>query len=149
MSELPPDPARLRAILTHLDKQLADTDTIRTYLRLQREQVQRALQATAEQPGRPSRQRQARPALAPAPVPSLTAQHPNRPTGTGDGYMLETKHHPTDPQPAILHVDSCTRAGRKTSPITVDQFRVALRDTEYIETCSHCRPEDKPDKATG
>ncbi|MER6443535.1 hypothetical protein ABT275_45895, partial [Streptomyces sp. NPDC001185] len=42
MSDMPPDSARLRAILAHLDRQLADTDTIRTYLRLQREEVQRA-----------------------------------------------------------------------------------------------------------
>ncbi|MEU3248616.1 MULTISPECIES: DUF6233 domain-containing protein [unclassified Streptomyces] len=149
MSELPPDPARLRAILAHLDKQLADTDTIRTYLHLQREEVQRALHAAA-QPARPPRpQRQARPTLAPAPFPSLTERHPNGPTGTGDGYMLEIKRHPKDPEPAILHIDSCTRATRKTSPITPDEFRVALRDTEYVQTCSYCRPEDKPDDATG
>ncbi|MFI5814959.1 hypothetical protein ACIA7S_28870 [Streptomyces sp. NPDC051643] len=68
MSDLPPDPARLRAILAHLDRQLADTDTIRTYLRLQREQVQRALHAA----GRPPRQSrpQVRPALAPPPFPA-------------------------------------------------------------------------------
>ncbi|MGW3852979.1 DUF6233 domain-containing protein [Streptomyces fagopyri] len=145
MSELPPDPARLRAILAHLDKQLADTDTIRTYLRLQREQVQRALQAASGQPTRPSRPpppRQARPALAPAPFPSLTARQPNSPTGAGDDYMLEIKRDPTDPQPAVLHVGSCTRATRNTSPITADQFRVALRDTEYIETCRYCQPDD-------
>ncbi|MGW3852246.1 DUF6233 domain-containing protein [Streptomyces fagopyri] len=144
MSELPPDPARLRAILAHLDKQLADTDTIRTYLRLQREQVQRALQAAAGQPARSPRppQRQARPALAPAPFPSLTERHPNGPTGAGDGYMLEIKRHPKDPEHAVLHVDSCTRATRKTSPITPDEFRVALRDTEYVQTCSYCQPDD-------
>lgn len=151
MSELPPDPARLRAILTHLDQQLADTDTIRTYLHLQREEVQRALQAAARQPARPQRppHRQTRPALAPAPFPSLTERHPNGPTGAGDGYMLEIKRHPKDPEPAVLHVDSCTRATRKTSPITPDEFRVALRDTEYVQTCRYCRPEDKPDNATG
>ncbi|MEU8951030.1 DUF6233 domain-containing protein [Streptomyces sp. NPDC048489] len=63
--------------------------------------------------------------------------------------MLEIKRHPTDPQPAVLHIDSCTRATRKTSPITADQFRVALRATKYVQTCRHCQPEDKPDDANG
>ncbi|MEU1535922.1 DUF6233 domain-containing protein [Streptomyces fagopyri] len=59
--------------------------------------------------------------------------------------MLEIKRHPTDPQPAVLHINSCTRPSRKTSPIAAGQFRVALRDTE---TCNYCRPEDKPNDAT-
>ncbi|MER6443106.1 DUF6233 domain-containing protein [Streptomyces sp. NPDC001185] len=144
MSDLPPDPARLRAILAHLDRQLADADTIRTYLRLQREEVQRALQA-ASRPARPTRSTrpQLRPALTPAPFPA--ERSPSGPTGVGDGYMLEIKRHPTDPRPGVLHVDSCTMANRKTSPISAAQFRVAIRDTEYIETCSFCRPEAKPD----
>ncbi|MGW3633486.1 hypothetical protein ACWD7F_25580 [Streptomyces sp. NPDC005122] len=36
-------------------------------------------------------------------------------------------------------------ANQKTSPISAAQFRVALRDTENIETCNFCRPEAKPD----
>ncbi|WP_329296250.1 DUF6233 domain-containing protein [Streptomyces sp. NBC_01455] len=145
MSDLPPDPARLRAILAHLDRQLADADTIRTYLRLQREEVQRALHA-AGRPPRPSRP-QVRPALAPPPFPA--ERSPNGPTRAGDGYMLEIKRHPKDPQPAVLHTDSCTKASRKTSPISAAQFRAAARDTEFIETCSFCRPEAKPDDTAG
>ncbi|WP_393072309.1 DUF6233 domain-containing protein [Streptomyces sp. LN704] len=145
MSDLPPDPARLRAILAHLDRQLADTDTIRTYLRLQRDEVQRALHA-AGRPSRPPRP-QLRPALVPPPFP--VERSPNGPTGSGNGYMLEMKRHPKDPQPAVLHVDSCTRASRKTSPISAAQFHVAVRDTEYIKTCSFCRPKDKPDDTSG
>ncbi|MFE5143728.1 DUF6233 domain-containing protein [Streptomyces fagopyri] len=148
MSDLPPDPARLRAILAHLDRQLADADTIRTYLRLQREEVQRALQA-AGRPAQPTRSTrpQLRPALTPTPFPA--ERSPTGPTGAGDGYMLEIKSHPKDPQPGILHADSCTMASRKTSPISAAQFRVAIRDTEYIETCNFCRPEAKPDHASG
>ncbi|MET8413391.1 DUF6233 domain-containing protein [Streptomyces sp. NPDC005195] len=63
--------------------------------------------------------------------------------------MLEIKRHPKDPQPAVLHVDSCTRASRRTSPISVAQFRVAVRDSEFIKTCNFCRPEDKPDNTSG
>ncbi|MFJ4931674.1 DUF6233 domain-containing protein [Streptomyces sp. NPDC088736] len=143
MSDLPPDPARLRAILAHLDRQLVDADTIRTYLRLQREEVQRALQAA----GRPARSTRPQPraALTPAPLPA--ERSPSGPTGVGDGYMLEIKSHPKDPRPGVLHVDSCTMASRKTSPISAAQFRVAIRDTEHIETCSYCRPENKSDGA--
>ncbi|MGW7244218.1 hypothetical protein [Streptomyces sp. NPDC054804] len=43
MSELPPDPPRLRAILAHQDRQLADTETIAPYLRLPRDAVQATL----------------------------------------------------------------------------------------------------------
>ncbi len=39
MSELPPDSPRLRAILAHLDKQLAENETAGIYLRLQRRAV--------------------------------------------------------------------------------------------------------------
>ncbi|MFD8421790.1 DUF6233 domain-containing protein [Streptomyces sp. NPDC059466] len=145
MSDLPPDPARLRAILAHLDRQLADAETISTYLRLQREEVQRALQA-AGRPPRPPRP-QLRPALAPPPSPA--ERSPNGPTRAGDGYMLENKRHPKDPEPAVLHVDSCAKASRKTSPISAAQFRIAIRDTQYIKTCSFCRPEDKPDDTAG
>lgn len=70
MSELPPDPRRLRAILAHLDKQLsdnaavaayldeqlADSKTVGTYLLLQRKAVQTALtQAEATSLGHPRR----------------------------------------------------------------------------------------------
>ncbi|MFI5817369.1 DUF6233 domain-containing protein [Streptomyces sp. NPDC051643] len=130
-------------ILTHLDRQLADTDTIRTYLRLQREEVQRAL-AAAGRPPRPLRPPRPQPSLPPA---RPAERPPNSPTGSGAGYMLEIKRHPKDPRPAVLHVDSCTMASQKTSPISAAQFRVALRDTENIEPCGFCRPEDKPNDA--
>ncbi|MFE5143560.1 DUF6233 domain-containing protein [Streptomyces fagopyri] len=151
MSDLPPDPARLRAILAHLERQLADADTIRTYLRLQREEVQRALQA-AGRPARPSSRpaRSTRPRLRPAltPAPFPAERSPNGPAGVGDGFMLEIKSHPKDPRPGVLHIDSCTMASRKTSPISADEFRVAIRDTEYVEPCSFCRPEARPDDAS-
>ncbi|MEU8718632.1 hypothetical protein [Streptomyces sp. NPDC048663] len=51
MSELPPDTPCLRAILTHPEKQIADTDTIGTYLRLQRGAVQVALSPHWQRPG--------------------------------------------------------------------------------------------------
>ncbi|MFE5140289.1 DUF6233 domain-containing protein [Streptomyces fagopyri] len=142
MSELPPDPARLHAILTHIDRQLADTETIATYLRLQRQEVQRALNAAGRPPARTPR-----PAPAPRPARSVE-RRPNAPTGRGDGFMLESKRHPKDPRPAMLHVDDCTMANQATSPITVDQFRVGLRDTEHMEPCGFCMPENKLSDST-
>ncbi|MFF0290048.1 hypothetical protein [Streptomyces sp. NPDC005262] len=49
MSELPPDPPRLRAILAHLNQQLTGNETVVIYLRLQRDAVQAVLTRT-EQP---------------------------------------------------------------------------------------------------
>ncbi|MEU0039875.1 DUF6233 domain-containing protein [Streptomyces sp. NPDC006333] len=68
-----------------------------------------------------------------------------RPHRGGSWLHAGDQTPPQDPQPAVLHVDSCTRASRTTSPISVAQFRSVVRDTEYIETCSFCRPEDKLD----
>jgi hypothetical protein len=48
-NELSPDPPRLRAILAHLDKQLAENETVGIYLSLQRDAVRAAL-ARAEAP---------------------------------------------------------------------------------------------------
>ncbi|MDF3142984.1 MULTISPECIES: hypothetical protein [unclassified Streptomyces] len=59
MNESPPDPARPRVILAHLDKQLADIETVGVYLCLQRDAVQRAL-ATAERPRPVRRERRER-----------------------------------------------------------------------------------------
>src|ERR1041384_1991749 len=42
MSALPPDAPRLRAILHHLDQQIADSETVARYLRLQRDAVAEA-----------------------------------------------------------------------------------------------------------
>lgn len=57
--------------------------------------------------------------------------------------MLEMKRHPKDPRPGYLHVDDCTMANQKTSPISLEQFRVGLKDSENLEPCAFCRPEDK------
>ncbi|MFF5438765.1 hypothetical protein [Streptomyces achromogenes] len=50
MTELPPGPPRLRAILAHLDRQVAQTDTIGRYLHLQRDTVRKALAAPSRRP---------------------------------------------------------------------------------------------------
>lgn len=73
MSELPPDPPRLRAILAHLNQQLTENETVVIYLRLQRDAVQAALTRTEQpsplgprRPGRPVKGGTGLPALAQA-----------------------------------------------------------------------------------
>ncbi|MFE4552386.1 DUF6233 domain-containing protein [Streptomyces sp. NPDC056785] len=133
MSDLPPDPQRLRAILAHLDQQLATHATVATYLQLQRDEVRRAL-AAAERPARaPVRQgrqeRRALPAAEP-PVPRL------RP-GT---YMLEPKITPKHPRPPYIHVGGCTMTQREASPCTPEDARLALTKMVGAEPCEFCRP---------
>ncbi|MEU2875035.1 hypothetical protein [Streptomyces sp. NPDC007070] len=40
---LPPDPPRLRMILAYLERQIAETDVVGMYLRLQRDAVRKEL----------------------------------------------------------------------------------------------------------
>ncbi|MFF2383788.1 DUF6233 domain-containing protein [Streptomyces sp. NPDC058108] len=145
MSELPPDPPRLRAILAHLDRQLAETDTVRMYLQLQRQQVQRALDTAGRTPARGPRQQSGR---APELPPAAPAMRPlSGPTGDGSGFMLEMKKHPTHPNPAILHVDSCTMASQKTFALGAGELQAALREGEDVAPCEFCRPQNKIDEA--
>ncbi|WP_329545550.1 DUF6233 domain-containing protein [Streptomyces sp. NBC_01356] len=125
MSELPPDPPRLRAILAHLEQQLANTETIRTYLRLQRDEVQAALAAA----DRPTRTR------APSPT--------RPPTRASTGYVLERKIRTNHPMPPLVHVADCTMPRRRTEPITAEKVREALTnpaDPPSMEECVFCRP---------
>jgi hypothetical protein len=135
MSELPPDPPRLQAILGYLEQQLAATDTIATYLRLQRNAVQRAL-ASAQPQNTP------RP---PAPASRSRPQQPPRETrmklkpGT---YMLEPKTGPNDPRPPLIHVGGCNRTERDTSECTLREAELALTPGLVgAEACEHCRPD--------
>ncbi|MFJ8054931.1 DUF6233 domain-containing protein [Streptomyces sp. NPDC096142] len=144
MNELPPDPPRLRAILTHLEQQLTTTEAVGIYLRLQRTAVQQAL-AAAEHQGAP------RPS---APVPPGRPQPPQRATrmklrpGT---YMLEPKIAPDHPRPALVHIGGCNRVDQmeKTSEITMREAELALtQDVVGAEACPHCRPEGSLDLGT-
>ncbi|MFK0173443.1 DUF6233 domain-containing protein [Streptomyces sp. NPDC090306] len=119
---LPPDPARLRALLAYIDRQVAETDTIGTWLRLQRDAVQRAL-ASADRP-----QRQERP---PA----------RRTAPAGHSYLLESKRGPNDSLPPAVHRADCTMNSRPTSPLTEQDARMALTPGVGAEPCEFCRPE--------
>ncbi|MEU5499542.1 DUF6233 domain-containing protein [Streptomyces griseofuscus] len=129
MSDLPPDPPRLRAILEHLDRQVAETETIGIYLRLQRDEVREALAWATSAPTR------ARGPQRPGPqqrAPSVE-------------YLMESKSGPDDPLPVVVHVGACTiRQGRRTpSVISAQQAHMVLTDTVIgAEPCPICRPEN-------
>ncbi|MFE0257259.1 DUF6233 domain-containing protein [Streptomyces sp. NPDC059010] len=134
MSELPPDPVRLRAILAYLDKQLADGETVVIYLRLQRKAVQDALARAdgvlAPSPGPPSRNGH-RPAAA---LPFA----PNRTERQSTGFVAERQPRAIGAGPVRIHVDDCSHGGAK-HPITANDARAALLDPN-IEECPFCRP---------
>ena len=52
MSDLPPDPPRLRAVLEHLERQVAETEAIGIYLRLRRDEVRKAVTRATSAPTR-------------------------------------------------------------------------------------------------
>jgi hypothetical protein len=132
MNELPPDPPRLRAILAHLDKQLADTETVATYLRLQRNAVQAALTQAVPPPARPQR-----PGRLPKGAKSLPALPPAAVTV---GYVVQQKRTPRGPEAAVIHLADCTMTEGTPHPIEAHDARAALTDPA-VAACAFCRPD--------
>lgn len=133
MNELPPDPARLRAILAWLDQQLADTETVAVYLRLQRDAVQQAL----TQAGTPATSRVQEPTPPhPAAVPT-PAQNPRRP---GKPYALERVKTADGPVPTTVHMADCHMAGELVHKVNAMEARLALTDSG-LAACGFCRPD--------
>ncbi|MFF7946991.1 DUF6233 domain-containing protein [Streptomyces griseorubiginosus] len=134
MSELPPDPPRLRAILAHLDKQLTDHETVGIYLRLQRDAVLAAL-ARAEAPP-PARRRGGHLPKGAAPLRSMGITHaPTRPR-----FVVQQKRTPRGPEPAIIHLGDCSMIEGTPHPISEHDARVSLTDPN-LEACGFCRPD--------
>lgn len=129
MSDLPPDPARLRAILAHLEQQLAQNETVGIYLRLQADAVRQALTAAERQaPASRTLPRHQRPAL-------------EAPTQPATGYKLEKKLAEGHPLGATIHLADCTMLQRDTRPISADDARTALgKDPKFFQACEFCRP---------
>lgn len=136
VNELPPDPPRLRAILGYLEKQLAEEETVLTYLRLQVESVRHALtvaeaQKPAESGPPPRRAVASRPALGPAPTCGERGS---------TGFTIEERRTPTGPQEAVVHLDDCTMTSNMTHPVSAHEARLALTDAQ-LEACAFCRPD--------
>lgn len=139
MTELPPDPARLRVILRYLDQQITDNDTIGFYLQLQRDAVHQALDHT--QP----------PQAQPEPKPRRRGRLPKGATGlptfapprhdASSGFCLERQPRAVGPEPVRIHVDDCTSA-TETQPISAQDARAALLDPSVI-ACVFCRPDQE------
>ncbi|MGV4984496.1 DUF6233 domain-containing protein [Streptomyces sp. NRAIS4] len=131
MSELPPDSPRLRAILAHLDKQLAENETVGIYLRLQRQAVLHALEH-AERPPQP--QRPARKVKGGGPLPDFA------PPPVKTGFVVQQKRTPHGPEPAFIHLADCHMIEGTPHRIRADEARAALTDPN-IEPCQFCRPD--------
>lgn len=129
MSELPPDPPRLRAILAHLDNQLAENETVAIYLRLQRGAVQAAL-TKAEAPP-PRRPRLPKGGAGLGPVTQISVR---------PAFAVQQKRTPRGPEPSIIHISDCSMIEGTPHPITEHDARVALTDPT-IESCGFCRPD--------
>ncbi|WP_190197159.1 DUF6233 domain-containing protein [Streptomyces djakartensis] len=129
MPQLPPDPVRLRAILAHLDRQIADNETIAIYLRLQRDAALKALADAERQPERPQRQ-----SKGSRPLPTFT------PASAKVGYVVQQKRTPTGPEPALIHIADCSMIEGTPQSIRADEARVALTDPN-ITACEFCRPD--------
>lgn len=140
MSDLPPDAARLRAILRYLEDQAADNETVGVYLRLQRDTVLKAL-ADAErsqrgeggEPARAGEKPAARPAVA---VPTPT-QSPRRP---GKPYKLERRPTADGPLPTAVHTADCHMAGELAHAVNAMEARLAITDSG-LPACPYCRPD--------
>ncbi|MCX4974252.1 DUF6233 domain-containing protein [Streptomyces sp. NBC_00620] len=130
---LPPDPARLRVILAHLEQQLANEETVVTYLRLQRDAVQRALAAVGQQ--QRTRQREDR---------GLGKR--DRRLGDGKGFMAEQVMRPL--RHVALHVDDCPMANGPTRVITEAELRTSLHDPEAFHLCEFCQPQERLDEVS-
>jgi len=134
MNDLPPDPARLRTILAYLDKQLADEETVVTYLRLQRDTVRQALaHAEGEQPTQP----QPRPSQPSArPAPATPRRRPSKP------FQLERRRIPDGPMPTAVHTADCHMAGEMTHSVNGVEARLAIEDAG-LSVCAFCRPDQQ------
>lgn len=132
MSELPPDPPRLRAVLAYLDRQIAENDTVGRYLRLQHDAVRKAL-TRAERPAPPP-SRPSRPVKGGGSLPAFP------PAQVRTGYVVQRKRTTTGPEPALVHLADCSMIEGTPHPIRTDEARAALTDPA-IEPCAFCRPD--------
>lgn len=137
MSELPPDPARLRAILRYLDEQITENETVGIYLRLQRDQVRDAL-ARSESPPAPA-PRRANGRHLPKGAKGLPSFAAPAGSGASTGFVVERQPRATGPEPVRIHVTDCTSAV-DPRPVSAQDARAALLDPNVV-ACVMCRPD--------
>ncbi|MEU8931740.1 DUF6233 domain-containing protein [Streptomyces sp. NPDC048409] len=147
MNELPPDPPRLRAILAHLDRQIADTDTVATYLRLQRSAVLAAISAAdrTRRATTPPAATSVPPATF-APSPPSVPKRPPGPVRREAGGRRPTRFLVERPasatKPAPIHTSGCGKGFTGSKPIDADLARhVLINDPRGFAACHTCRPD--------
>lgn len=60
------------------------------------------------------------------------------------GYVIEPKRRPDHPEPALIHLATCTMPNRPTSPIQADDARLGLtRDPDTVAACEFCAPREQ------
>ncbi|KUN16100.1 hypothetical protein AQJ23_45315 [Streptomyces antibioticus] len=130
MSELPPDPARLRVILRHLEEALAENAIVHTYLDIQRNKVVDALKAA-----------EARDAWTPQPAPEQPKERrpADRTPGESEGFKLDRMRTPDGPVASSVHLDDCKMVGPLAQALSAHEARIALVD-EQLDECEFCRP---------
>jgi hypothetical protein len=126
---LPPDAARLHAILRHLDAAIAENEVVHTYLDLQRGRVLAALRAvegpeSSFEPPHAVREEYRRPDAG----------------GLGTGFKLDRARTPDGPVATSVHLDDCKMISGLARPLTTEEARAALV-TEQLEACGFCRPD--------
>ncbi|MDX3526315.1 DUF6233 domain-containing protein [Streptomyces sp. ID05-39B] len=114
-----------------MDGQLAKTETIAIFLRLQRDKVKMAL-SRAEAPAQPER-------------PRGNVKDGGRLTGFAQpsaksGYVVQQKRTPHGPEPTFIHLADCSMIEGTPHRIRPDEARAALADPN-IEPCQFCRPD--------
>ncbi|MFC8515509.1 DUF6233 domain-containing protein [Streptomyces sp. NPDC057257] len=137
MDELPPDPARLRAILQYLDRQIADNETVGTYLRLQRDAVRKALDHTAPPQPRPRRAN----GHLPKGATGLPSFAPTAGGGQAAGFVVERQPSAVGREPVRIHVNDCSSAVNPL-PVSAQDARAALLDPQ-VTACEFCRPDQE------
>ncbi|MEU2623026.1 DUF6233 domain-containing protein [Streptomyces sp. NPDC007157] len=141
MNELPPDTPRLRAILAHLDKQIADTDTVATYLRLQRGAVLAAI-SRADHTSIP---RPATSAPTQQPHQPQRSQPTDRASAQPVGLVIEEQRKAGRPTGGMIHTATCM-PHMKLRPITPEVARQVLaKDDQFFTPCPLCRPDTELD----
>ncbi|MEU8718326.1 DUF6233 domain-containing protein [Streptomyces sp. NPDC048663] len=137
MTELPPDSPRLRAILAHLEKQITDTDTTGTYLRLQRDAVQAALSRT----GHTATPRTTLPAPQQRPRQLQQSQHQGGTASPPADLVIEEDRKDGRPSGGMIHTAICM-PHMQLRPIAPETARQVLAtDGAFFTPCPLCRPD--------
>jgi hypothetical protein len=149
VTELPPDPPRLRAILAYLNEQLAKNGTVNIYLQLQLDAVREALAkveggqpAPPWEPEQPPREQ---PHKAPARDGRRAGPFPTFIQGASSvssAFVLGRRPQAVGDDHMVIHTAGCPNAG-PAEPLDPHDARGLLLDSGLA--CPFCRPDTELD----